>query len=70
MLLMSSVEKSVMYILIFPNKLGGDAFSCKFIQGKGSRAVCGGVCGKICQIMHNCSIVALVSTSRSVLRGH
>lgn len=35
MLLMSSVEISVMYILIFPNKLGRDAFSCKFIQGKG-----------------------------------
>lgn len=68
MVLMSSVEISVMYILIFPNKLGGHVFSCKFIQGKG-REVCGG-CGKICQIMHNCSIVALVSTSRSVLRGH
>lgn len=68
MFLMSSMEIFVMYILIFLNKLGRDAFPCKFIQGKRER-VCGG-CGKIWQIMHNCSIVALISTSSSVLPGH
>ena len=68
MLLMSSMEIFVMYILILLNKLGRDAFPCKFIQGE-KEEECGG-CGKICQIMHNCSIVALISTSSSVLRGH
>lgn len=68
MLLVLFVEIFVMYILIFLNKLGRDAFSCKFIQGKRKKE-CGG-CGKISQIMHNCSIVALISTCSSLLRGH
>lgn len=65
---MSSVEIFVVYILIFWNKLGQDVFPCKFIQGERKSSV--GGCGKICQIMHNCSIAALISTSSSELRGH
>lgn len=42
-------------------------FHVNLFKAKGEE--CGG-CGKICQIMHNCSIVALISTSSSVLRGH
>lgn len=42
MLLMSSVEIFVMYILIFLNKLGSGAFPCKFIQG--ARRGVWGVC--------------------------
>lgn len=43
MLLMSSMEIFVMYILIFLNKLGRDAFPCKFIQGERKRSVGGAV---------------------------
>lgn len=68
MLLVLSMKIFIMYILIFLNKLGRDAFPCKFIQGAWKEE-CGGCC-KICQIMHNCSIVALISTSSSILRGH
>lgn len=41
MLLMLFVEIFVMYILISLNKLGRDAFSCKFIQGKRKMSVGG-----------------------------
>lgn len=41
MLLMSSMEIFVMYILIFPNKLGSVAFPCKFIQDARKRSVGG-----------------------------
>lgn len=68
MLLMLSMEIFVMYILIFQNKLGRDAFPCKFIQGEREEECRGR--GKNCQIMHNCSIVDLISTSSSVLCGH
>lgn len=46
-------------------------FHGNLFKAKGEGCVCvWGGCGKICQIMHNCSTVALVSTSRAVPRGH
>lgn len=54
MLLMSSVEIFVMYILMFLNKLGRDAFLCKFIQGKRKRSV-----GGTARSARLCVIVAL-----------
>lgn len=47
------------HVNLFKAKEGG-ARMCVYVAGR----------GEICQIMHNCSIVALISTSSSVLRGH